>query len=148
MDIITKYSEQNSIDPLFILSIIRAESNFNTHATSHKDAKGLMQIRTETALWCAQKLNEKSFSEEKLFEPETNIKLGAWYFKYLLGQFKGDYYLSLAAYNAGIGNVQGWLENPKYSSDGISLEKVPFGETERYIKKVINNYAIYKMLKH
>jgi soluble lytic murein transglycosylase len=146
-DIIVENAELYQMDPLFILSIIRAESNFNASAVSTKNAKGLMQLKPETAYWCAQNMGYTDYTEDKLFEPETNIRLGVWYLSYLQEQFDGDKILATAAYNAGIGNVKKWLKDPKCSANGKSLDKVPFRETDKYIKKVFNNYAIYKMLR-
>lgn len=146
IEVITEYAKQHTLDPLFVLSVIRAESNFLESATSHKDAKGLMQLKGDTAEWCARQMEYESFTEEKIYEPETNIRIGVWYLNYLIEQFEGDYKLAVAAYNAGIGNVKRWLKNPDYSSNGKTLDKIPFRETERYIKKVLNNYTIYKML--
>jgi soluble lytic murein transglycosylase len=54
--------------------------------------------------------------------------------------------LVLAAYNGGIGNVQKWLKNSQYSSSGKALDKIPFKETENYVKRVNNYWKIYKNL--
>ncbi len=146
IDIIKENADKYGLDPLFVISVVHAESRFSAEATSHKNAKGLMQIKEDTAKWCAEAVKLKEFTAEKIYQPETNIMLGVWYLHYLLDEFGGDYNLCLAAYNAGMGNVKRWLDNPKYSSDGQKLDKIPYAETERYIKKVFNNYAIYKML--
>ena len=145
-DIIRENAAKHDLDPLFIASVIHAESRFAEDATSHKEAKGLMQIQEKTALWCAEQMRLDDFDTEKIYMPEYNILIGAWYFHYLLDEFDGDYTLTLAAYNAGMGNVKEWLDNTLYSKDGTQLDKIPFAETERYIKKVKNNHAIYKML--
>lgn len=146
IDIITENAEKHNLDPLFIISVIHAESRFNPDATSHKEAKGLMQLRDDTAVWCAYTMNYEGFSADEIYDPQVNIMIGVWYLDYLLDRFDGNYTLCLASYNAGMGNVSKWLDNPKYSADKVILDKIPFPETERYIKKVMNNYAIYKML--
>ncbi|MCK9478044.1 MAG: lytic transglycosylase domain-containing protein [Firmicutes bacterium] len=146
MDIIIESAKQYNLDPLLILSVIRAESNFSEYAISHKEAKGLMQLKSDTARWCAQQMGDGGFTEEKIYEPRTNIQIGVWYLNYLIEQFEGNCRLGITAYNAGIGNVKKWLENTDYSANGNELDKIPFRETERYIKRVLNNYAIYKML--
>lgn len=145
-DIICENTEKYQIDPLLIAALINTESRFCENATSKKDAKGLMQIREETALWCAQQMGITGFTPDAIYEPKINIMLGVWYFDYLLKEFDRDLTLTLAAYNAGIGNVRKWQENVNYSKDGTNLYKIPYPETERYIKKVKNNHAIYKML--
>jgi len=59
-------------------SIIKAESSFNPNATSHKNARGLMQLTDETALWIAEMMGLENFKVEYLYDPETNIKFGCW----------------------------------------------------------------------
>ena len=56
----------------------------------------------------------------------------------------GNYHLSLAAYNAGIGNVQKWTENGIIKPDGSDIENIPYKETNNYVRKVLKNYRIYK----
>ncbi len=146
IDLIRQQAEKYGLDPLFVISVVHAESRFAAGATSHKDAKGLMQMKEDTAKWCADNMRLEGFTAEQIYQPEVNITLGVWYLNYLLGEFGGDYTLTLAAYNAGMGNVKKWLENPQYSKDRRTLDVIPYGETERYVKKVFNNYTIYKML--
>jgi soluble lytic murein transglycosylase len=130
-----------NIDPLLILSVIKAESNFMVEATSKKGAKGLMQLRDDTALWCAEKMNI-NLNTESLYDSETNIKIGVWYFNYLMEHFDNNTDVCLAAYNAGMGNVNKWLDDEKLSSDGTNLQSIPFDETKKYVNKVMNNYKI------
>ncbi len=133
-DIIEKYAKENELDPYLVLGLIKAESNFVSDACSHRGAHGLMQITESTAAWCATKMKLENFSGgESLVEPETNIKIGCWYLKYLLDEYDGSAELALCAYNAGIGNVGKWLDDKNYSPDGVTLEKIPFPETEKYV---------------
>ena len=107
---------------------------------------GLMQVMPETGQWISQKMGREDYAQERLFEPEYNIRLGCWYLSYLDEKFGGDPVKVLAGYNAGPNRVIGWLENPEYSSDGKSLEKIPFAETDNYVKKVQQSYEIYRVL--
>ena len=144
--VIEQYSVEYKIDPLFITSIIRAESNFNPNAKSKKGAIGLMQIMPSTAKEIAQKyLNITDFSEEKLYEPELNIKLGVYYVKILSEMFNNNTNLVLASYNAGLGNVQKWQqENPIIEYDP---EEMPFKETKNYVSKINRIYRVMKYFK-
>ncbi len=143
--VIEQYSMEYKIDPLFITSIIRAESNFNPNAKSKKGAIGLMQIMPSTAKEIAQKyLNINDFSEEKLYEPELNIKLGVYYVKILSEMFNNNTNLVLASYNAGLGNVQKWQqENPIIEYDP---EEMPFKETKNYVSKINRFYNTLKIV--
>ncbi|CDM68683.1 transglycosylase [Clostridium bornimense] len=145
-NIVLEYSEENDVDPLFIMSIIKAESNFNKDAKSNKGALGLMQVTPSTGEWIAEKLNEEIFEEDKLFDPDTNIRYGIWYINYLSNQFDGNLNLIIAAYNAGPGSVDKWLNDSSYSQNGEDLDNIPFVETDKYVEKVNFFYNIYKFL--
>lgn len=140
--IINKYAEEYNSDPLMIASIIKVESGFDTEAVSEMNAKGLMQILPDTGEWIAAKL-EEDYHDELLHDPDYNIKLGAYYYEYLYEYF-GDESLALAAYNGGMGNVEQWLEDPEISSDGHTLENIPFAETRDYVDKVQHVHETYK----
>jgi soluble lytic murein transglycosylase len=140
------YSKEYSVDPYLVAAIIRAESNFQEDAKSHKDAYGLMQITEPTALWAAKKMGINNFKKESLYNAETNIKIGCWYILDLSKEFNGKTDLVLAAYNGGRTNVKKWLESSEFSKDGENLSYIPFKETDKYIKKVKTNYSIYKWL--
>lgn len=144
--IINRYSEEYNLDPLFVASVIRAESKFDTNAVSPKGAKGLMQISSITGKWASEELSIPEYDENMLFNPNANINMGCWYLNKLKKEFSNNIRNVLAAYNAGSGNVRKWLSDEKYSSDGTELVKIPFGETREYIKRVNRNYKIYKYL--
>ncbi len=142
-DYIVQYSEENDLDPYLVCGVIHTESHFDVDAKSRVGAIGLMQIMPETGEWIAKKMPLENYSEEKLKDPETNIKMGCWYLKYLLDKFDGDLTLVLAGYNAGPNRVAQWLDDEKYSEDG-KLTNIPYQETEDYVKKVQNAREVYK----
>ena len=140
------YSNQYNLDPLFVLSVIKTESKFDDNAHSNKNAVGLMQITFVTAEWAAKEMGYSTFSKENLYDEKYNIRMGCWYLRRLNDIFDGDLDLTIAAYNAGPTNVQTWLENEKYSSDGKSIDYIPFGETKKYVDKVDTYYHVYEYL--
>jgi len=142
-ELVFSYSEFNGIDPYLVFAVIKAESSFNPYAKSKKDAMGLMQITENTAKWGAESMDIKSFKIEDLYDPETNIRIGCWYIKQLMVEFKNDIDLVLAAYNGGSGNVNEWLRNNTYSKTGKKLDVIPFRETDTFIKRVRNYQQIY-----
>ena len=99
---VEKYSEENNIDKYLIYAIIKAESNFNPNVTSGSGAKGLMQLMEETAVERSNEIHEETVEVHDLYNPETNIELGASYFAYLLGLYNNNIVLALTAYNAGL----------------------------------------------
>ena len=91
-------------------------------------------------------MGDSTFSKEDLYNEEYNIRMGCWYLRRLNDTFNKDLDLTIAAYNAGPTNVQMWLDNEKYSSDGKSIDYIPFGETKKYVDKVNTYYHVYKYL--
>lgn len=102
-----------------------------------------MQVMNETAKDMANELKITT-DEIDLKDPETNIKIGTKYFKKLLDYYNNNYYLAIAAYNAGIGNVAKWINNGIIKEDGSDIENIPYKETNNYVRKVLNNYRVYK----
>jgi soluble lytic murein transglycosylase len=143
---VLKYSFQNNIDPYLVFAIIKAESGFNPKAVSRKNARGLMQISEKTAIWGAKSLKLENFDDESLFDPETNIRIGCWYIATLMKEFENDIDLVITAYNGGSGNVNDWLRDKSYSGSGTKLDKIPFRETELFVKKVKNYHYVYLKL--
>ncbi|MGL4848059.1 MAG: lytic transglycosylase domain-containing protein [Clostridium sp.] len=144
IDIVSKYSKEYDLDPLFVLSVIKVESNFEPDAKSNADAMGLMQITEPTGEDIAKALNDSDFKADDLYNPEKNIEMGCYYLRNLYDEF-GKWDLVIAAYNGGRGNVQKWLRNSQYSKDG-KLTDIPFPETEKYVKKVNKAFSVYEKL--
>ena len=144
-EIFLKYADEYGLDPYLVAGVIHTESRFQPESVSYRGAVGLMQIMPETGEWIAGKLGE-TYNESQLFDPETNIRYGCWYLRFLQDRYAGDKTLTLAGYNAGQGNVARWLENPEYSSDGKTLEVIPSNETSNYVQKVMTAYEKYQSL--
>lgn len=145
-DYMNSYGKEFNVDPFLIAAIINVESNYNKNAVSPKEAKGLMQIGPKTGEWGAEQLKINGYTSDMLFDPNINIRLGSWYINVLNKEFGNNLDIVLAAYNAGSGNVSKWLEDTKYSIDGINLTNIPFKETDDYVKKVRYNYRVYSVV--
>ncbi|MCI8362403.1 MAG: lytic transglycosylase domain-containing protein [Clostridia bacterium] len=141
-----KYSEENNIDPLLTFAIIKAESNFNRNIKSKSGAIGLMQLMESTALEEAEEVNQEIVVTESLYNPEINIKIGTKYYAKLIKKYNNNMLLALAAYNAGIGNVDKWIQEGIIKEDGSEIENIPFKETNNYVRKIVRDYKIYKQL--
>ena len=142
---VEKYSNEYNLDPLLVLSVIKAESKFKENSTSSKGAKGLMQIMDSTGQWISSNVEISYFLPHMLYNPEINIMMGCWYLNNLIEQF-GNVDTALAAYNAGSGNVNEWLKDSEYSKDGETLYNIPFAETKKYVDKIKVSYKMYKYL--
>ena len=122
---ITDAAEQTGVDSRLLKAMIKAESDFDPRAVSHKGAMGLMQIMPE---------NFKMLDLKNPFDPWENIKAGARYFQQLYKRFNGQLALSLAAYNAGPTAVDYYKSIP------------PYQETEEYVRRVMRYYRTFKQL--
>lgn len=141
-DLIEKYSKEYEVDSKLVYAIIKQESNFQNDACSSKGARGLMQLMEGTANEIAEKLE---YTDIDLNNPETNIKLGIKHLADLINKYNSNE-MAIVAYNAGIGNVDSWIDKGIINKDGTNLEKVPYRETNMYLRKVLQNYEIYCML--
>ena len=141
---VKKYSKEYNVDEYLIYAIIKAESNFNQEAVSHREAKGLMQLMYSTAEDIAKRVDIE-INEENILEPDININLGTKYISMLIQKYD-NVNLALAAYNAGSGNVDGWIEKGTLKADGSDIENVPFTETNNYVRKILRDYKIYKQI--
>ncbi len=130
---IQKYAGKEEIPEHLVMAVINAESGFDEKAHSGV-AKGLMQLTDSTAKWICEKTGD-TYREDMAYDPEANIKMGCWYLRYLIDRYQ-NVDTALAAYNAGLGNVDIWLMDKTYSSDGKTLQKIPFPETEKYVSRV------------
>ncbi len=146
--IVREACENYDISPSLAYGIIRTESGFDEYARSSADAMGLMQV-TQTGLDWAQ-LRSDDFDDvtvADLYDPEVNIRCGVFLLHLLFEQFENEQAV-IAAYNAGIGNVENWLADSEYSSDGKTLHTIPFTETRNYVDRVLASKAIYQQYYH
>ena len=134
------------LDNSLILAVIHAESKFKPEARSSKNAVGLMQVTETTAEWVAGLMLMEDYHPSYLTDPAINIAIGCFYLNWLMNYFDGDTHLAISAYNAGQGNVNRWLADERFSIDGITLDAIPFPETEQYVKRVNDNKKIYDVL--
>ena len=147
-DIVEQASSIYNVDPNLVYAIIRQESKFNSDATSHSGAKGLMQLMDATAYDMARKIDSIDQKSYDIYDPHTNIFLGTRYISYLINYFKGNYYIAVVAYNAGMGNAKAWLdkEYEEYETFSDIYECIKYSETRNYLNSVIKNYNYYTML--
>ena len=147
-EIISVYAEEYDVEENLIYAVIKAESNFESQAVSNRDAIGLMQIVEETAIDVAKKNNidiDTENIEEEILDIDNNINIGTKYLSTLLTQY-GNIEVALAAYNAGIGTVNNWIEKQVIQADGSDIENIPYKETNNYVRKILRDYHIYNEL--
>ncbi len=136
---VNRYAGENSVDPPLLYALIREESWFNKNAVSPAGAAGLMQLMPQTA----STVKGSPIDKDALFDPETNISLGARFFSDLLRHYNGNIIVALAGYNAGPAAVSRWVtERDGFGLDEF-IEDIPYKETRNYVKKVFTSYMEY-----
>jgi len=122
------------LDSALLAAVIEQESKFNADAKSSTGAIGLMQLQPATAEGIAVRTGGSKFVLSDLYNPEINVRYGAWYLRHLLDKYRNER-IALAAYNAGQENVDRWL---------AAHEGVQFSETRAYVDRVEWLKAIYR----
>ena len=141
-DSVFRNAEKNGVDPYLIMGLIHQESYYNPQARSRVGATGLMQLMPSTGRELAGRLHTGT----NLTNPDTNIRLGTYYFRLLVNMFGGVVNLAVASYNAGQGNVLRWRRGAPHKPMDEFLESIPFPETRTYVKRVNMNAASYRRL--
>lgn len=147
-EIVSIYEEKYQVEENLIFAVIKAESNFDAKAVSNRNAIGLMQLMEETAKDVARKNNIELNSDnvrQELEDVYRNIEIGTCYLATLLKRYDSKE-VALAAYNAGIGTVDGWIEKGIIKNDGSDIENIPYKETNNYVRKILRDYKIYEVL--
>jgi soluble lytic murein transglycosylase len=132
--IVRGHAQNYDLNPALLAAVIEQESKFRADAKSSAGAIGLMQLQPATAKGIAIRTGGTKFVLSDLYDPELNVRYGAWYLHHLLLKY-GDERLALAAYNAGQENVDRWRAQG---------EGVQFPETRAYIDKVERLKGIYR----
>jgi soluble lytic murein transglycosylase len=124
--IVLGHARNYRLDPALLAAVIYQESKFDAGARSDRGAIGLMQLLPDTAKGIAERTGGSKFRVADLYDPELNVRYGAWYLRHLLDKY-GSERTALAAYNAGQANVDGWRAR------GIPIQ---FDETREFVDRV------------
>jgi soluble lytic murein transglycosylase len=140
-------SAKNNLDPYFVLSLIRQESEFDPSAISYANAWGLMQIRpSPEGTRLAHEEGIAHFQSYQLLDPEMNIRLGTRYLHELMNRFGGVQEYALAAYNAGDSRVVDWQAGGPYTGMDEFVESIPFTQTREYVEAILRNEETYRAI--
>ena len=132
--IVRGHAQNYDLDPALLAAVIYQESKFKADARSSSGAIGLMQLLPDTAKGIALHTGGNQFRVDDLYDPEINVRYGAWYLRHLLQKY-GEERTALAAYNAGQDNVDRW----RRAGSGIQ-----FSETRNYVDRVEELKRIYR----
>jgi soluble lytic murein transglycosylase len=139
-------ASEEGVDPFLLAGLIRQESEFDPQALSHAHAYGLTQVLPTTGRQYARQAGIQRFSSRLLFQPATNLKLGAAILRGMLDHNQGKVEPTLAAYNAGPNRPAEWLTWNQYREPAEFVESIPFTETRDYVQAVMRNADVYRRL--
>ena len=145
-DAIEAESTNSKLDPFFVASVIRQESEYDRTVVSNARAYGLMQLLPSTAAELSRKASVTGYSRDALFDPAINVKLGTYYLRSLIARFGGSLEAALAAYNGGASRVRQWLGWYTYREPAEFIETIPITETRTYVLKIMRDVEIYRRL--
>jgi soluble lytic murein transglycosylase len=143
---VERAAADHKVDPFLVYSVIRTESLFRPDAVSPVGARGLMQIMPATARWIGRKAPRAQGHARRYRAPDSNIWLGAWYVRNLMERYGGNVVLALGAYNAGPSAVDRWVRDFGTLDMDAFVERVPYDETRRYMRRAAESYMVYRKL--
>lgn len=144
-DLVHAAATRHGVEPELLFAVMRVESVYNPRIISYAGAIGLMQIMPRTGRLIAHRLGRQDFTVDQLLEPEVNVDFAAWYLASLIERFDGRLPLAIAAYNGGPHNVRRWMRDHADSMPlDAFLERIPFSQTHRYVRRVLTHYAAYR----
>ncbi|TPV95458.1 MAG: lytic transglycosylase domain-containing protein [Myxococcales bacterium FL481] len=151
-EVIEREAARREVDPFALWSLMYTESRFRRHVVSPVGARGALQIMPWTGRQLTQRLGgpHETFDPDVLFDIETNAYLASYYVDQLIEKFHGQAPLAYASYNGGPSNVARWVEAKARMAGELALddfiEEIPFRETQRYTKRVIEVQAAYTLM--
>ena len=143
--LIEKVADDEGIPAAFVRAIAREESSFDPEAVSWAKAYGLVQLIMPTAKRFASEVGVKA-TPRTLKKPEVNLKIGARYMAWLWSRLAENPALVPSAYNAGEGAVRRWLDEDGGRPLDVFIEEIPYDETRRYTRRVLQTYGVYQWL--
>jgi soluble lytic murein transglycosylase len=146
-DIVRTHARNYNLDPALLAAVIYSESRFRPHVRSARGAIGLMQLLPSTAEGIATRTGGTKFVPSDLDNPELNVRYGSWYLRHLRQHYRARpdaMTLALAAYNAGMANVDSWVANTP--RDRPLRIPSAFQETRAYLDGVEHARKIYERL--
>jgi soluble lytic murein transglycosylase len=145
-DKVAAATDGRDLDPALLNAVMREESGFRAEVVSTVGARGLTQIMPETGQRLADSMGLSGFTADDLFEPASNLMLGAHYLEQLMARFHGRTSAVVASYNAGPEAVKRWIEAQPDLEDDEWVEAIPYDQTRSYVKRVLRSQQVYRVL--
>lgn len=144
-DSFRRQAHRLNVEEATLFAIARQESAFFEQARSPVGAGGLMQLMPGTAKETARKHGITAYrGPNDVYHPDINVQLGSAYFRELLNKYNNNRILAIAAYNAGPGRINSWLQDSGKRPFDVWVESIPFRETRGYVQNVLAFAVIYQ----
>ena len=143
--LIEEVASREGVPATFVRAVAREESAFDPEAVSVARAYGLIQLIRPTARRFARELGLAS-TPAALKQPEINLRIGTRFIAFLWRHYADNPALVPAAYNAGEGASDRWLRARRSEPLDVWIENIPYDETRRYTRRVLQSYGIYRWL--
>jgi soluble lytic murein transglycosylase len=144
-NLLKKHAGEDLAFVLFLQAIMRTESGFDPLALSVANARGLMQMIPPTTRIVAGELGLE-YGDDRLFEPDFNIRTATWYIGRLVKKFRRQWPLAAGAYNGGVPAMMKWCQKNGHLPLDAFVEAIPWTESRRYAKRVTEAFARYAYL--
>jgi soluble lytic murein transglycosylase len=144
-DLVERFGPPAGNPDLFLYAIMLKESRFLPTDVSYADARGLLQMLPATSVRVAAEM-ETPFSDEQLFIPEVNVRLGARYIGGLARKFRNNIALAAGSYNAGAPAMMRWCDRNGTRPLDEFIELITYEQTREYMKRVLQIFARYQYL--
>jgi soluble lytic murein transglycosylase len=148
--LISEMAAKHKVEPALIKAMIWRESGFHPDMLGSKGERGLMQVGEAAATDWARAAKIETFVPTDLFEPRTNVEVGAWYLSRALEKWKekdDPIPFALAEYNAGASRVDRWMAATGAGSGADAhdlVSAIDFPTTRRYVEDITARHQFYR----
>lgn len=148
--LISEMSKKHKVDPALVKALIWRESGFHDNKLGSKGERGLMQVGEAAATDWARAAKIETFVPTDLFEPRTNVEVGAWYLSRALEKWKekdDPIPFALAEYNAGASRVDRWMAATGAGSNADArdlISAIDFPTTRKYVEDIADRHQFYR----
>jgi soluble lytic murein transglycosylase len=145
--LIVSIARNDGVDPFLIRALIWRESRFNPNTHGEADEHGLMQVTPEVGQMWAKANKVEDFTDDDLYDPETNIRAGTWYLNRAIkhwSQTDDPVTFALAEYNAGRSNALKWVDPVAPLDHTAFLDRITFPSTRKYVEVIMAKRDQYR----
>ena len=141
---VTKYAEEYGVPEYILYAVIKTESDFESNKLSENGEVGLMQISPETFSWLLT-LTKENLDPGILYDPETNIRYGAYMLSYLYTEYS-RWNTVFAIKEVGQATIDAWMRDRKLTDELGNLVKFPDESAEAYVDLINETVETYRRL--